>query len=55
MKNENFQYYGGSLKNPIFRGGGGGGFTKNQYIGGVAEKEGMVFLTGGWYPMHTIR
>ena len=27
VKDEHFQYYGGSLKNPIFR---GKGFTKNQ-------------------------
>ena len=28
-------YYGGSLKNPILM---GGGFTKNQYIGGDCLK-----------------
>ena len=31
--------YGGSLKNPIFRGAGGrggGGVMRNQYIGGIA-------------------
>ena len=32
VKDEKFQYYGGSLKNPIFK----GGFTKKQYIGGIA-------------------
>ena len=36
MKNFNI-YYGGSLKNPFFR---GGGFTKNQYIGGNCLKSG---------------
>ena len=30
VKDEKFQYYGGSLKNSIFR---GGGVTKKQYIG----------------------
>ena len=29
VKDEKFEYYGGSLKNPIFR---GGGLMKNQYI-----------------------
>ena len=28
---EKFQYFGGSLKNPIFR----EGFTKDHYIGGI--------------------
>ena len=32
LKDEKFEYYGGSLKNLIFR----GGFTKNQCIGGIA-------------------
>ena len=31
---KNFNVMGVSLKNPIFR--GGGGFPKNQYIGGIA-------------------
>ena len=29
---KNFQYFGGSLKNPTFR----GGFMRNQYRGGTA-------------------
>ena len=32
VKDENFEYYGDSLKNTIFVLGEGGGFTKNQYI-----------------------
>ena len=35
LKDEKFEYYGGSLKNPIVR-GVGGEVTKNQYIGGIA-------------------
>ena len=35
VKDEKFEYYGGSLKNPIFR---GEGFTKKQYIGGDCLK-----------------
>ena len=35
VKDENFQYYGSSLKNSIFR---GMGFTKNQYKGDLAKK-----------------
>ena len=31
FKDEKFDYYRGSLKDPIFR---GGTFTENQYIGG---------------------
>ena len=64
MKNFNI-YYGGSLKNPFFR---GGGFTKNQYIGGnclksgggawivcvFEEKEGAVFLRGELIPKCTL-
>ena len=61
IKDEKFQYYGGSLKNPIFR-----GFTKKQYNvgglpkkgggdleqfanlrGGLEEKKGLMFLRGG--------
>ena len=34
MKNN---YFGGSLKNLIFR----GGFTKNQYIGGLSKEGGL--------------
>ena len=30
IKAKKFQYYRGSLKNLIFMGKGGGGFTKNQ-------------------------
>ena len=33
VKDKKFQYYRGLLNNPIFK---GGGFTKNQYIGGIA-------------------
>ena len=37
IKDEKFEYYGGSLKNPIFRGGGGrGGVHKKQYMRGIA-------------------
>ena len=37
IKDEKLEHYGGSLKNPIFTGGGGGGeFTKKQYIRGIA-------------------
>ena len=39
VKDEKFQYFWGSLKNPIFR-GGGEGVTKNQYRGGHFLKEG---------------
>ena len=55
VKDEKFEYYMGSLKNPIFR----WGFLKNQYIrgkclkswpwtvcrfkGGVAKKRGWCF------------
>ena len=31
VKDEKFQYFGGLLKNPIFR----EGFTKDHYIGGI--------------------
>ena len=35
VKDEKSEYYEGSLKNPIFRGkGGGGGLMENQYMGG---------------------
>ena len=33
VKDEKLYYFGGSLKNLNFRGGGGGGFTKNQCRG----------------------
>ena len=36
---KNFTVFWGSRKNPRFR--GGGGFTKNQYIGGIALKRGI--------------
>ena len=36
--------YGDSLKYPIFKGGGGGGYTKNQKKGGIAKKEGLDSL-----------
>ena len=34
VKDEKSEYYEGSLKNPIFRGKGGGGLMENQYMGG---------------------
>ena len=34
VKNGKFWYYGGSLKNPIFR-GGAGGCPKNHYTRGI--------------------
>ena len=37
----NFIIFGCSLKNPTFRGGRGGEFTKNQYRGGIAVKGGL--------------
>ena len=59
VKDEKFEYYMGSLKNPIFR----WGFLKSQYIrgkclksgpwtvcrfkGGVAKKRGWCFRWGG--------
>ena len=62
VKDEKFQYYGNSLKNLIFR-GGGGGHKKPIYKGrlpekgvwtvckfkgeGYCEKEGVVVLSGG--------
>ena len=39
VTDEHFQYYGGSLKNPIFR---GKGFTKNQDRGGKCLKGGPL-------------
>ena len=38
VKDEKSEYYEGSLKNPIFRGkgGGGGGLNENQKMGGIA-------------------
>ena len=40
VKDEHFQYYGGSLKNPIFRRGDS---PKTNILGGIAYKGG-----GGW-------
>ena len=37
VKDERFQYYGGSLKNRIFM----RGFTKKQYIRGIAYNGGV--------------
>ena len=34
VKDEKSEYYEGSLKNPIFRGKGGGGLMENQYMAG---------------------
>ena len=54
VKDEKFEYYGGLLKNPIFR-RGGRGVIKKQNIGvwlpkvGLAEKRRGVFK-GGWQP-----
>ena len=48
MKNFNII---GSLKNPIFR--EGGGFLKNQFIGGLPKKVALVvvfFRRREWYP-----
>ena len=39
VKDEKFQYHGGSLKNSIFR-----GVTKKQYIGRTVCR----FKEGGW-------
>ena len=40
MKDE--KYFRGSRKNPGFRrGGGGGGVTKSQYMGGLPKKGGL--------------
>ena len=63
VKDEHFQYYGGSLKNPIFR---GKGFTKNQDIGGNCLKGGRLRFCrskgslvkkgeGVDIPMHTMK
>ena len=48
--------YGGSLKNPIFRGGGGeGGVMRSQYIGGIAWKgwvgglDSLQIWEGAWW------
>ena len=41
VRDEKFEYCGSSLKNPIFRRGGGGRFTKYQYTEGN-------FLKRGW-------
>ena len=41
---KNFWYFWGSLKNPIFR-GEGGGLKKNQYRGELPKEGG-----GSWYP-----
>ena len=39
---KNFEYFEGSLKNPTFRGeGGGGGFTKNQYRRETVQEGGL--------------
>ena len=67
VKDDKFEYYGGSLKIRFLR---GGGFTKNQYIGGLpkkgrlgqfadlteglAKKRGVVFLRGGLIPQCTL-
>ena len=40
FREKEIEYYGGSLKNPIFR---RGGFTKNHYIGGNCLTEGVGF------------
>ena len=61
VKGENFEYYGGSLKNSIFRGGlmknqymgggclteGGGAWTVCRFKGGLGEKEGGSVFEGG--------
>ena len=54
VKDEKFWYYGGSLKNPIFR----GGTRKIKIWGGgcLAKKEGWYFWGGGGVdtPMHSM-
>ena len=39
VKDEKFEYYGGPLKNSIFK--EGAGFTKNQYLKGNCLKTGV--------------
>ena len=68
MKAENLKYFWGPRKNLSFR-GEVGGFTKNQYVGGIAKKGGLTQFAdlrgtwqerGGWSfdrgdtPMHTM-
>ena len=49
IKDEKFEYYGGSLKNPIFRGGGGAGFTKTNIWGqGLKKGELRQFVSAGF-------
>ena len=58
VKDEKIEYHGGSLKNPIFR----GGFTKSQYKGGNCLEGGALRKAGRWCfwgrsldtPMHTM-
>ena len=38
IKDEKFEYYGGSLKNPIFRGGEGRGSQKTIYEGNCLKR-----------------
>ena len=51
VKDEKF-YYLSLQKNQIFK-GGGGGFMKNQYIGGDCLR-GVAFLRGGLMPQCTL-
>ena len=47
VKDEKSEYYEGSLKNPIFRGKGGGGLMENQYMGGgELPKKGGAWMLG---------
>ena len=39
---ENFSVMEGSLKNLISRGWVGGGFMRNQYMGGITQKGGSL-------------
>ena len=67
VKDENFNIFGGSLKNPTL--GQGKGVTKNQYIWeclkeglgqfpdfkGLGKKEGVVIFRGSDTPLNTIQ
>ena len=46
VKDEKSEYYEGSLKNPIFRGKGGGAHGKPIYGGGEVPKKGGAWMLG---------
>ena len=52
VKDEKFEYYGGSLQNPIFRGKWGDVHEKPIYRGELPKKEGLGEFTdlsgGAW-------